>query len=100
VKDQLYIGGEHAFSPNRQVDHYSAPFLFGCQVKLTGLFIPQTENGIMGLSNGPDNFVRQLKDAVSSIYTSILEEAERRGIIAPFPYFYREGFPKRFSPCV
>ncbi len=41
----------------------SVPFVFGCQTKLTGLFVPQEENGIMGMSHGPENFVAQLKAA-------------------------------------
>lgn len=43
--------------------NFSTSFVFGCQTKLTGLFIPQRENGIMGMSAGEDNFVVQLKKA-------------------------------------
>jgi hypothetical protein len=60
----LWIGGRDIKGPPSNGDDYSVSFVFGCQTKLTGLFIPQRENGIMGLSHGDDNFITQLRKAV------------------------------------
>lgn len=64
VRDKLYIGGDKPKGPPSGGDKLALDFTFGCQTKLTGLFIPQRENGIMGLSNGEENILKQLKKAV------------------------------------
>lgn len=64
MRDQLFIGGSSTEAPPSEAHRYAVDFVFGCQTRLTGLFVPQKENGIMGLSNGEENILHQLKAAV------------------------------------
>lgn len=68
VEDVLWLGGFGVHGPPRDGASYAIPFKFGCQVKLTGLFIPQRENGILGLSNGENNLLHHLKNQVINLF--------------------------------
>ncbi len=63
-KDMVYCGSNH---PNNQVfdveklnKQFSMPFTFGCQNHLTGLFVTQLADGIMGMSASETTLPYQL----------------------------------------
>ncbi|KAL7576318.1 hypothetical protein ACA910_018137 [Epithemia clementina (nom. ined.)] len=74
-EDQCYAGGLHSKSvsldPAANNDDlnpflaakFAFPLKFGCQISLTGLFITQLADGIMGLDNAQASYVRQMSDS-------------------------------------
>ena len=80
--DYTYLGGPHnkalditgELKNNEDLDHNSRigenpdnaklfrfPLTFGCQVRITGLFITQLADGIMGMNNKKGAFFKQMK---------------------------------------
>jgi len=72
AQDSCYAGGLHAAavtadSTAKEDDlnpflaaKYTFPLKFGCQTHLTGLFITQLADGIMGLDNAQASYVKQM----------------------------------------
>ena len=54
---------EHEYDISKLDDKYAMPFTFGCQNHLTGLFIEQLADGIMGMSATETTLPKQLYDA-------------------------------------
>lgn len=84
VEDFLWLGGVGVHGPPPDGDSYAIPFKFGCQVKLSGLFIPQRENGILGLSDGENNLLHHLKTQVSYLFLDINYSTRITEAIIPF----------------
>ena len=63
VMDKLYCGGTDILdSVEPMFQKYSIDFMFGCQQSMTGLFITQLADGIMGMSAHPATLPKQLFD--------------------------------------
>lgn len=63
VKDQFYCGGTDVLNAaDPQYQKYSITFMFGCQQILSGLFITQLADGIMGMSAHPATLPKKLFD--------------------------------------
>lgn len=98
--DTCYAGGPHdaplesqGHVSSENVDHinpvdasqFAFELAFGCQVSITGLFITQLADGIMGMENDKTSFWKQMhaKNAIPkpefSLCFSRQDEAEREG---------------------
>lgn len=75
AQDNCYAGGLHASSVPADsglneddlnpflASKFTFPLKFGCQTRLTGLFITQLADGIMGLDKADASFVKQMHKA-------------------------------------
>jgi hypothetical protein len=61
VQDSFYCGGNDILdSVNPNDSKYAIDFMFGCQTAMSGLFITQLADGIMGMSAHPATLPKQL----------------------------------------
>ena len=61
--DKVFVGGrELSTALNPANSAFKADFLFGCQVRETGLFVTQLADGIMGMSAHPSTLPRVMYD--------------------------------------
>ena len=51
MEDTVYLGDVASHYDNQLQKSYSTRYMFGCQNRETGLFIPQVADGIMGIHN-------------------------------------------------
>lgn len=59
--DKVFIGGKELSSALNPINNsFKTDFLFGCQVKETGLFVTQLADGIMGMSAHPSTLPRAM----------------------------------------
>jgi hypothetical protein len=63
VKDRVYCGGSDVLDAVDPKDEkYSIEFMFGCQTSMTGLFVTQLADGIIGMAAHPATLPKQLFD--------------------------------------
>jgi hypothetical protein len=63
VKDRLYLGGSEILDSIEPGDEkFAIEFMFGCQTSMTGLFVTQLADGIMGMSSHTATLPTQLYD--------------------------------------
>jgi hypothetical protein len=63
VSDKLYCGGSDVLDAVDPMDErYSIDFMFGCQTSMTGLFVTQLADGIIGMSAHPATLPKKLYD--------------------------------------
>ena len=94
AEDLAYAGGPHG-SPLRlredededededDASSYSFRARFGCQTKITGLFITQLADGIAGMENSPSSLWRQMYDSdaiASKIFSMCFARPDLAGV--------------------
>ena len=61
--DKVFVGGRELSSALNPINNsFKTDFLFGCQMKETGLFVTQLADGIMGISAHPSTLPRAMYD--------------------------------------
>ena len=63
VNDRVYAGGRDVIDAvEPQDERYAINFMFGCQTSMTGLFVTQLADGIIGMSAHPATLPKRLYD--------------------------------------
>ena len=61
--DKVFLGGRDPGDATNPINNsFKTDFLFGCQVKETGLFVTQLADGIMGMSAHPSTLPKVMYD--------------------------------------
>mmetsp|Transcript_27505 Transcript_27505/g.33371 ORF Transcript_27505/g.33371 Transcript_27505/m.33371 type:complete len:572 (-) Transcript_27505:448-2163(-) len=88
-KDNFFVGKNQAYGRDDPVDNsFAIPFMFGCQIRETGLFATQLANGIMGMSAHEATLPRQMfdkgkiKHKVFSLCFRLELSVSKEGIVA------------------